>query len=889
MITENSVLNTRYRLEKKIGQGGFAQVYLAMDQLLKRRVAVKVLNSELTEDENFLSRFEKEAQSIAALEHPNILSVYDYGQAEDTAYLVTPYIEGGTLHDKLRIQKKFNLQEASSYLTQVAAALDYAHRRFIVHRDIKPQNMLLRAEDDRLLLGDFGIAKVLSSSSAQSRTGVMGTISYMSPEQLEGNVTVGTDIYALGCVLFQMLTGELPYMGATEQVMMGHLLRPIPSILERSQGQLPPAVQDVINRALAKKPENRFQSAGELAKAFAAIANGGTVSFTGPTAAINPASIPSRTTTAYDATQVAGNFGGGLQGQSGQFTAPPPGYGQAQPGSFSGQYTHQGATATGTPPYGNTGPQGFQGTPPYGTVPPGGTPPQGFSSTPAGGYTNPQVVAAGNKKPNLALIGGIVAIALVAIAAILVIILLTKNTPTPETPTIEAGKVTSGPGPVATATPGAPTTAPATTAPVTTAAPTTAPVDPVSTALKDAYDTFYTRGDLQGGLSKYRKLSIDNPTNAKVWRDFGLALYLFDQDAGSTEPMEKSLQYDAKDPLALLYLVDNYGNSARYTDAQKVADQAKTLDPNGWIGHMAQATYLTYVLKLDQAKPELDAAQKAIGNNAADPYYNWLLATNLSFQEDFNGSAAAMDKTVAAWPSLPSAMFVRGDIYLFAPGDDATVKANQAKALDLYQKAQKLAPDSANANSHLADYYLEVADYANAETYANVALKKTSTNKQALYVLGVVQENNKKYDDAIGNFDRCVQQDVNYTSCYFWWSLTLLDRAGVNASSNATQAKADTALALEKAKKALELYPSSANYNWLVGYVYYEQKDYNNAITFMQKATTIAPNFANYYGWLGIAYYDGGQKDQAQAQYNKGIAIEPDNSVLKSLKSRLDS
>jgi serine/threonine protein kinase/tetratricopeptide (TPR) repeat protein len=860
------------------------------------------LNSELTEDENFLTRFEKEAQSIAALEHPNILSVYDYGQAEDTAYLVTPYIEGGTLHDKLRKERKFTLPQASAYLTQVAAALDYAHRRFIVHRDIKPQNMLLRAEDDRLLLGDFGIAKVLSSSSAQSRTGVMGTISYMSPEQLEGNVAVGTDIYALGCVLFQMLTGELPYTGATEQVMMGHLLRPIPSIIERSQGQVPPPVQDVINRALAKKPEDRFQSAGEMAKAFAAIASGGSVSFTSPTAAINPADLLNRNSTAgYGATQAPTNFQGQPQGPSGNFAAPATNYDRTQVAGFSGQYTQQGATATGTPPQGNfppgtTPPPGFGGTPPYGTVPPGGTPPQGYNNTPSGGFTSPQVVAAGTKRPNLALIGGITAIVLVTIAAILVIILVTSGPgPTPDparqTATAEA-KATSDAGLLATPTLGpttAPvTTAPVTTAPVTTAPPTTAPVDPVSTALKDAYATFFTQGDLQGGLGKYRKLSIDNPANAKVWRDYGLALYLYDQDAGGSEPLEKSLQYDAKDPLAYLYLADVYGDSARYSDAEKAAQQALQLDPNGWVGHLAMATYYTYVLKLDQAKPELTAAQQAAGSSATDPYYNWLLATDLSYQEDYSGSSAAMDKTIAAWPNLPSALFVRGDIYLYAPGDDATFKANQAKALDLYQKAQKIAPDSANTNAHLANYYMESGDYTNAETYANNALKKAATNKQALYVLGVVQDNGKKYDDAIGNFDRCIQQDPYYANCYFWWSYTLLDRAYDTDKSNPTQAKADRTLALEKAQKALELYPTSANYNWIVGYVYYEQGDYTNSIPHMQKATAIAPNNANYYGWLGLAYYYNDQKDQAQVQYNKGIAIEPDNVLLKTLKGLLD-
>lgn len=274
MITENSILNSRYQLAKKIGQGGFAQVFLGTDLLLERRVAVKVLFPELTADETFLERFGREAKAIAGFDHSNILTVFDFGQAEGSAFLVMPYVEGGTLYEKFRQQGSFSLSEIDHYLQQVAAALDYAHRRNVVHRDVKPHNILVRAEDDRLLLADFGIAKVLSATSAEHSTKAMGTISYMAPEQFTGLVVRQTDIYALGCVLFQLLSGRLPYSGTAQQVMAGHITQPIPALpFVENARPLPALLQPIINCALAKNPVDRYQTAGELARAFQAAIN----------------------------------------------------------------------------------------------------------------------------------------------------------------------------------------------------------------------------------------------------------------------------------------------------------------------------------------------------------------------------------------------------------------------------------------------------------------------------------------------------------------------------------------------------------------------------------------------------------------------------------------
>ena len=265
-----------YELVRQLGEGGMAQVYLARDVRLGRDVAVKVLDQRLAERQGFRDRFLREARLAGSLDHPNIVPLYDFGVSESYLYLVMPYISGGSLQDLLP-RAPLPVADVVTYGTQIADALDYAHQRSVIHRDVKPANMLIHA-DNRVLLSDFGLAKILDRTSqpaAARRQPDAGTPEYMAPEQVEGRTDWRSDIYGLGVVLYLLLTGHLPFTGkSSTQVMEAHLYRSPVSPRQLNQA-VTPAVQHVVMRALAKHPEDRFQRAGELGAALlAALVSG---------------------------------------------------------------------------------------------------------------------------------------------------------------------------------------------------------------------------------------------------------------------------------------------------------------------------------------------------------------------------------------------------------------------------------------------------------------------------------------------------------------------------------------------------------------------------------------------------------------------------------------
>lgn len=271
MESIGSTLNQRYLLKEKIAEGGFAKIYLATDVLLRRQVAVKVLDQHMARDSDILKRFRTEAQAVAMLEHPNILPVYDYGESGGAPYLVMPFIAGGTLGARMK-QGPLTLDEIGVYLDQIGSALDYAHGQGIVHRDVKPNNLLIRS-DGRLVLMDFGLAKVLEQSYVAADTGIFGTVAYMAPEQFQGTVSPLSDIYMLGVILYQMLAGKLPFEGNTSQILLAHL-QLVPAALGNSpttrsaHPAVVRALDQVISKVLSKQPNQRYTTCQALSNAY---------------------------------------------------------------------------------------------------------------------------------------------------------------------------------------------------------------------------------------------------------------------------------------------------------------------------------------------------------------------------------------------------------------------------------------------------------------------------------------------------------------------------------------------------------------------------------------------------------------------------------------------
>jgi serine/threonine protein kinase len=300
------VLNDRYRIDERISEGGMGTVYRATHVLMDKRVAIKVLHPSLAADDKIVARFSREARAASRISHPHALNVTDFGESEaGVVFLVMEYLDGKTLKEVIQADGPMPLPRVVEIINQVAGALDSAHKEGVVHRDLKSDNiMLIEAPNgsDWAKVLDFGIAKIKepvggTDPALTAPNLIIGTPQYMSPEQCSqaSEIDSRSDIYSLGIIIYEMLTGHVPFTGdSPTAIMMKQLQEPPPSVMEE-RDDLPPQVGMVITSALAKRPEDRFQSAGELSEALALAANGKAVETALAAAATNPASASSET------------------------------------------------------------------------------------------------------------------------------------------------------------------------------------------------------------------------------------------------------------------------------------------------------------------------------------------------------------------------------------------------------------------------------------------------------------------------------------------------------------------------------------------------------------------------------------------------------------------
>ena len=266
MIVRGQKINDRYKIIRTIGEGGMANVYLAHDTILNRDVAVKVLRGDLADDEKFIRRFQREAIAASSLTHPNIVEIYDVGEDDGNYYIVMEYVDGKTLKNLIKKRGALTLPEVVDIMLQLTSAIACAHESFIIHRDIKPQNVLI-LDNGVAKITDFGIAMALNSNELTQTNSVMGSVHYLPPEQANGTgATMKSDIYSLGILMYELLTGKVPFKGENAvEIAIKQMKDDIPSITE-DHPEIPQSIENIVLKACAKNPDNRYDNVMDMYK-----------------------------------------------------------------------------------------------------------------------------------------------------------------------------------------------------------------------------------------------------------------------------------------------------------------------------------------------------------------------------------------------------------------------------------------------------------------------------------------------------------------------------------------------------------------------------------------------------------------------------------------------
>jgi len=264
VIIKGQKINDRYQIIRMIGEGGMANVYLAQDTILDRYVAVKILRGDLADDEKFVRRFQREAISASSLSHPNIVEMYDVGEDDGKYFIVMEYVDGKTLKSLIKKRGALTLHEIVDIMMQLTSGIASAHDSYIIHRDIKPQNVMI-LDDGRVKITDFGIAMALNSNELTQTNSVMGSVHYLPPEQANGSgATIKSDIYSLGILMYELLTGKIPFKGDNAvEIAIKQMKEQIPSVCKINP-DIPQSIENIILKACAKNPKNRYDNVGQM-------------------------------------------------------------------------------------------------------------------------------------------------------------------------------------------------------------------------------------------------------------------------------------------------------------------------------------------------------------------------------------------------------------------------------------------------------------------------------------------------------------------------------------------------------------------------------------------------------------------------------------------------
>ena len=264
MIQKGQKISDRYEIIRSIGEGGMANVYLANDVILDRKVAIKILRGDLANDEKFVRRFQREALSASSLSHPNIVEMYDVGEDNGTYFIVMEYVEGKTLKQLLKRRGALTLSEAIDIMLQITDGISHAHESYIIHRDLKPQNIMIK-EDGLIKITDFGIAMAMNATQLTQTNSVMGSVHYLPPEQASGKgSSVRSDIYSMGILFYELLTGTLPFKGDNAvEIALKHMRDPLPNV-KNYNPSIPQSIENIIMKATAKNPKNRYETVAEM-------------------------------------------------------------------------------------------------------------------------------------------------------------------------------------------------------------------------------------------------------------------------------------------------------------------------------------------------------------------------------------------------------------------------------------------------------------------------------------------------------------------------------------------------------------------------------------------------------------------------------------------------